>query len=46
MELLFLLPTVAVLFLVAVYHRNRKLMERDLEWEKDKDKYKYKDWRY
>ncbi len=46
MELLFLLPTVFVLFLVAVYHRSRKQMEQDLEWEKDKDKYKYKDWRY
>ena len=46
MEIVFLLPTVFVLFLVAAYHRNRKQAEQEVDWEKNKDKYKYKDWRY
>lgn len=46
MEFLFLLPTIAVLFLAALYHRNRRRAERQVEWEKNKDNYKYKDWRY
>ena len=46
MEIVFLFPTVFILFLIAAYHRNRKQAEREVEWEKDKAKYKYKDWRY
>lgn len=46
MEIIFLLPTLFVLLLVAVYNRNRKQAERDVEWKNNKDKYKYKDWRY
>jgi len=42
MEILFLLPTVFVLSFVAVYNRNRKLAEREVEWKKNKDK----DYRY
>ena len=45
-ELLFLLPTVFVLFLIAVYRRIRKQEHREVEWKKDRDKYKYRDWRY
>jgi len=45
-ELLFLLPAVFVLFLIATYHRSRKKAEQEVDWEKNKDKYKYKDWRY
>ena len=46
MEILFLLPTVFVLFLVAAYHRSRNQAEREVDWEKNKDKYKYKGYRY
>jgi len=46
MEIVFLLPTVFVLFLVAVYQRSRRHAERQIEWEKNKDKYKYKGYRY
>ena len=45
-ELLFLLPTVFVLFLIAVYRQIRKQDDREVEWKKDKDKYKYKGYRY
>ena len=46
MEIVFLLPTVFVLFLIAVYHRSRRKVEQEVDWAKNKDKYKYKDWRY
>ena len=46
MEILFLLPTVFVLGIAAMYHRNRAKTEREVEWKKNKDKYKYKNWRY
>ena len=46
MEIVFLLPTVFILFLIAAYHRSRKQAEREVEWEKNKDKYKYKGYRY
>ena len=46
MEIVFLLPTVFVLFLIAVYYRSRKKVEREVAWEKNKDKYKYKGYRY
>ena len=46
MELVFLLPVVFILFLVAVYHRSRKHAARQVEWDKNKDKYKYKGYRY
>ena len=46
MEIVFLLPTVFVLALVAVYHRSRRNTEREVDWENNKDKYKYKGYRY
>ena len=46
MEIVFLLPTVFVLALIAGYHRMRKTEDCNVDWEKNKDKYKYKDWRY
>ena len=45
MEIIFLLPTVFVLFLIAVYYQSRKIVEREVDWEKNKDKYKYKGYR-
>jgi len=45
MEIVFLLPTVFVLVLIAVYRIHRK-MEQEVDWEKNKDKYKYKGYRY
>jgi hypothetical protein len=46
MEIVFLLPTVFVLVLIAVYHRLQKQDERNVEWDRNKDKYKYKGYRY
>jgi len=46
MEIVFLLPTAFVLFLIAVYHQSRKKIEQEVDWEKNKDKYKYKGYRY
>ena len=46
MEIVFLLPTVFVLVLIAVYHRIHRKMEQEVDWEKNKDKYKYKGYRY
>ena len=46
MEIVFLLPTVFVLVLIAVYCRIGRKMEQEVDWEKNKDKYKYKGYRY
>jgi len=46
MEIVFLLPTVFVLVLIAVYHLSRRKIEQEVDWEKNKDKYKYKGYRY
>ena len=45
MEIVFLLPTVFVFAMIALYYHGRRKMEREVDWEKNKDKYKYKGYR-
>jgi len=46
MEIIFLLPTVFVLALIALYLKIGKREDCNVDWENNKDKYKYKGYRY
>jgi large-conductance mechanosensitive channel len=42
LEIVFLLPTVFVFAMIALYNKGRKNIEREVDWEKNKDKYNKK----
>lgn len=45
-NLLIIIPLLAVLTMVCIYQRCKKKAENEEKWKKNKEKYRYRDHRY